>query len=100
MLRQSCDVEYDDVIRALLPCVWTVPNSNLALLSTKPHRLQREPKAGAHPGAKWSVSSTGEVPSQVEEAFWAIQEENACCEEGETTVAGDGADTWSFLLGL
>ena len=65
--------EYDDVIRALLrldrPEIQpgTTPHTATPVYDT-------EPRAGAHPGANWSVSSTGEEPFQVEEAFWAIQE--------------------------
>ena len=51
---------------------------------------------GVHPGANLSVSSTGEEPFQVEEAFWAIQE-HECCEEGrDHDREENGADTWMF----
>ena len=77
--------EYDDVIRALLLLDGPEIQLGTTFRTATPVYFS-ELRAGAHPGANLSVSSTGEEPFQVEEAFWAIQE-HECCEEGETTIA-------------
>ena len=91
--------EYDDVIRALLLLYRPEIQPGTTFRTATPVYFS-EPRAGALPGANLSVSSTGEEPFQVEEAFWAIQE-HECCEEGETTTARERSQylvfsTWTL----